>query len=434
MQWPHTGFMRYFKNMSWLFFEKALRILVGLFVGAWVARYLGSEQFGLFSYAQSFAGICAVFATLGLESIVVRELVKDENRTDQLIGTAFWMKLAGAFLVLLILTVAINFTSNNTYTTILVFIIASATIFQSFNVVYFYFRAKVLSKYAVYNNVVVLLLSSIIKIILILNEAPLIYFAWVVLFDSLVLALGFIYFYTKKSSSIKHWQFDKVVAIELLKNSWPLLFSGVAITVYLKIDQVMIQSILGSAAVGQYAAAVRLSEALFFVPGIIAGSLLPAIINTKKQSETLYNQRVQKLCSLVAWLAIIVALLITFLGDWLVNLLYGVEYYQAASVLIIHIWSGIFAALLASSGQWFIVENLTHLALYRNISGAVVNIALNIALIPHHGIQGAAVATLISYAVAAYFFDYFHIKTRKIFWMKTKIIIRPLLIFLIISI
>ena len=76
----HQGFMKYFKNTSWLFGEKILRMIVGLFVGIWVARYLGPEQFGLLSYAGAFVGLFTAFATLGLDGIVVRELVKDESR------------------------------------------------------------------------------------------------------------------------------------------------------------------------------------------------------------------------------------------------------------------------------------------------------------------------------------------------------------------
>jgi len=163
-----------------------------------VARYLGPEQFGLFSYAQSFVGLFIAIATLGLDGIVIRELVKDESRRDELIGTAFYLKLMGAFLVLLILFMTINFTSNEKETNTLVFIIASATIFQSFNVVDMYFQSRVMSKYVVCTNLISLFFSSIVKVILILNEAPLVAFAWVVLFDSMVLAFGFIYFYMQQ--------------------------------------------------------------------------------------------------------------------------------------------------------------------------------------------------------------------------------------------
>ena len=340
----HSGFMKYFKNTSWLFGEKILRMVVGLFVGIWVARYLGPEQFGLFSYAQSFVGLFTAIATLGLDGIVVRELVKDESRRDELIGTAFYLKLIGAIAVLIVLAVAIQFTSNDHYTNVLVFIIASATIFQAFNVVDMYFQAKVLSKYVVYANVISLFISSIVKVVLILNDAPLIAFAWATLFDSVVLALGFIYYYVKNSSifNIKNLIFKRETAVSLLKDSWPLILSGIVVSIYMKIDQVMIQEMMGSEAVGQYAAATRLSEAWYFIPMVVASSLFPAIINAKKQSEELYYARLQKLYDLMVWMAIAIALPMTFLSDWIINLLYGEQYSQAGSVLMIHIWAGIF--------------------------------------------------------------------------------------------
>ncbi|WP_223154512.1 flippase, partial [Campylobacter concisus] len=378
----HQGFMKYFKNTSWLFFEKILRMLVGLFVGIWVTRYLGPERFGLFSYAQSFVGLFAAIATLGLDGIVVREIVKDESKATELIGTAFYLKLMGAVVTLLVLVIATQFTSNNRYTNLLVFIIASATIFQSFNVVDMYFQSKVLSKYAVFSNIISLFISSIVKITLILINAPLVAFAWAILFDSVVLAMGFIYFFLKYSTcEIKKIKFNKTIAISLLKDSWPLILSGVVISIYMKIDQVMIQEILGNEAVGQYAAATRLSEIWYFIPTILVSSLFPAVVNARKQSEELYYSRLQKLFDLVVWIAIAIALPMTFLSDIIVNMLYGEQYNQAASVLTIHIWASIFVFLGVASGQWFIAENLQLLAFWRTFCGMVTNIFLNLLLI-----------------------------------------------------
>jgi len=416
----NQGFMKYFKNTSWLFGEKILRMVVGLFVGIWVARYLGPEQFGLFSYAQSFVGLFAAIATLGLDGIVVRELVKDGTRRDELIGTAFWLKVMGAFGVLAILAFAVNLTSNDTYTNTLVFIIASATIFQSFNVIDVYFQAKVLSRYVVFANVISLLLSSIIKIALILYEAPLIAFAWVVFFDSFVLACGFVYYYIKNNSTfnIKNLTFNKSTAVSLLKDSWLMALAGAAILIYMKIDQVMIMEMMDAEAVGQYAAAVRISELWYFIPMVIASSLFPAIINAKAHSEELYYARLQKLYDLMVWMAIAIALPMTFLSDRVVNLLYGEQYNQAGSVLMIHIWAGIFVFLGVASGKWFMAENLQMLSFWRTFNGMVLNVVLNFVLIPKYGIQGAAVATLLSYFTAGLLFDFFNIKTRKVFFTK----------------
>jgi O-antigen/teichoic acid export membrane protein len=418
----HQGFMKYFKNTSWLFAEKILRMVVGLFVGIWVARYLGPERFGLFSYAQSFVGLFTAIATLGLDGIVVRELVKDESRRDELISTAFWLKLTGAFVVLLILALAVNFTSNDHYANILVFIIASATIFQSFNVIDFYFQSKVLSKYVVYANIISLFLSSIVKIVLILNEALLIDFAWTVLFDSFVLACGYIYFFMKNNLSFKiqNLKFKREMAISLLKDSWPLILSGIVISIYMKIDQVMIKEMLDSEAVGQYAAAVRLSEAWYFIPMVIASSLFPAILNAKKMGTVLYQARLQKLYDLMVWMAIAIALPMTFLSDWIIELLYGGQYNQAGSVLMIHIWAAVFVFLGVAFSQYLTAENLTKKSFYRTLLGAILNVILNYILIPKYGINGAAIATLLGQFIANYMYDFFDKDLHQQLKMKTK--------------
>ena len=417
----HEGFMKYFKNTSWLFAEKILRMVVGLFVGIWVARYLGPDKFGLFSYAQAFVGLFSAIATLGLDGVVVRELVKHPKKEGELVGTAFVLKFFGAMLTFVVLYISIRFTSNDHFTNILIFIIASAVVFQSFNVIDIYFQAKVMSKYAVFANVVSLLISSVVKIALILMNAPLIAFAWVVLFDNFVLAMGYLYFYIKNSKfNIQNLTFKRETAVSLLKDSWPLILSGMVIAVYMKVDQIMIKEMLDSKAVGNYAAAVRLSEAWYFIPVIISSSLFPAIINAKKQSKELYYTRLQKLYDLMVWMAIAIALPMTFLSDWAVNLLYGAKYSEAGSILMIHIWAGVFVFLGVASSKWLVSENLQKYAFYRTFSGAVLNIVLNLVFITKIGIVGAAIATLISQIFAAYLFDLFTATTRKMFFMKTK--------------
>jgi len=418
----HQGFMKYFKNTSWLFAEKILRMVVGLFVGIWVARYLGPEQFGLFSYAQSFVGLFTTIATFGLDGIIVRELVKDENRANELIGTAFFLKLIGALVVLLILTVAINFTSNNNYTNTLIFIIASATIFQSFNVIDFYFQAKVLSKYIVLANIFSLFISSLVKIVLLLNEASLEAFAWVILFDSFILAIGFVYFFIKNNTAFKiqYLKFNRQVAINLLRDSWPVILSGLFISIYLKIDQVMIKEILGNEGVGQYAAAVRLSEAWYIIPMVIASSLFPAIINAKKISEDLYYSRLQKLYKLMIVVALIIAIPMTFTSNLIVELLYGVQYSEAADVLKIHIWAGVFVFLGVASSKWLISENLQIFSTINTAIGSIMNIVLNYILINRFGIEGAAWASIISYALSGYILLSLSKKTRKNFICLTR--------------
>jgi O-antigen/teichoic acid export membrane protein len=409
----HQGFRRYAANTSWMMGEKILRMFVGLFVGIWVARYLGPEQFGLLSYAQSFVFLFTAIATLGLDGIVVRELVKDQSRRDELLGTAFGLKFIGALLILPVLWLAVQITSNDSYTNLLVFIIASATIFQSFNVIDFYYQARVKSKYVALANSLALGVSSAIKVALILNEAPLIAFAIMVTFDAFVLSLGLVFFYKASSKEkVFSWQFRVATAKRLLKDSWPLILSGLVISVYMKIDQVMIKEMLNADAVGQYAAAVRLSEAWYFIPMVIANSVFPAIINAKKISEELYLQRLQRLYTLMVWMAIGIDLPVTFLSDWLITLLYGIEYQKAAGVLMVHVWASIFVFIGVASGKWLLNENLQFYSMLNTSIGAVSNIALNWFLIREYGVVGAAFATFISYGIAAY--------VMLVFWQHTR--------------
>ena len=417
----HQGFMKYFKNTSWLLGEKILRMIVGLFVGIWVARYLGPEQFGLFNYAQAFVGLFTAIAGLGLDGIIVRELVKDPSKQAVLLGTAFYLKLIGALLALLAIAGAVTLSQQDSLTTWLIFIIASATVFQSFNVIDFFFQAKVLSKYVVYVNIISLLISSFVKIGLILTNASLIAFAWVILFDSVILMLGFVYYFQRHAKlNIKKLNFSKATAINLLKDSWPLILSGLVISIYMKVDQIMIKEMLNAEAVGQYAAAVRLSEAWYFIPMVIASSLFPAIINAKKISAELYYARLQKLYDLMVWIAIAIALPMTFLSDWVVNLLYGEQYNQAGGVLMIHIWAGVFVFLGVAFSKYLTNENLTMKFFYRAFLGMLINVILNILLIPKYGINGAAIATLLGQSSANYMYDIFDKSLYRQLKMKTK--------------
>ena len=393
-------------------------------MGVWVIRYLGPSDYGILAYALSFVALFSVISSLGLDELVIRELVKYKDDSDKLIGTVFLLKLMGAFGVLVILAVVTNVTSQDYNTKSLIFIIASAVIFQSFNVADLYFQSKVMSKYVAYSNIISLFVTSLIKIALIRYNASIIAFAWVILFESFILALTLIYFFLKNSKlKIQNLSFSKHVATSLLRDSWPLLLSSFVIMIYMKIDQIMIKEILGNEAVGQYAAAVKLSEAWYFIPIAILSSVFPAIINAKKESEKLYYARLQKLYDLMVWMAFAIAIPMTFLSDWLVNLLYGSEYSQAGSVLVIHIWTAVFVFLGVASSKWFIVENLQVLSFWRTFAGMIVNLILNYIFIPKYGIQGAAVATLFSQAMAAYLFDILNSKTRKMFYMKSKTIL-----------
>ena len=415
-----SNFRKYFANTSWILGERISRMGVSLFVGIYVARYLGPERFGLLSYASSFVGIFVALATLGLDEVVVRELVKTPEQRERILGTSFLLKLVGTLLMWAAILVAIPFTENDSQTNILIIIIAFGVLFQAFNVIDLSFQADVKSKYVVHAQFVQLIISSIVKIILVVNDAPLIWFASVYSLDVIVLAMGLVFAYLYNGENIFSWKWSFETSKYLLHDSWPLILAGVVVSVYMKIDQVMIKEMLGAKEVGLYAAAVKLSEAWYFLPMAIASSLFPAIINAKVYQKEVYYQRLQKLYDLMVWIAIAIALPISILSSWIVELLYGNEYLESSSVLNIHIWSGIFIFLGVASSKYLIAENYIKKTFYRTFVGALLNIIMNYYLIGTMGIKGAAISTFVSHFFAAYFYDLLDKDLRKMFILKTK--------------
>ena len=416
----HHGFRRYFANTSWMFAEQILRMVAGLLVGIWVARYLGPKQFGVFSYAIAFASLFSSIAKLGLDGIVVRDLVKEPELRDVYLGTAFWLKLMGALLMLGVVTITMQLTSSDPLTNLYILIIASGAVFQSFEVVDFYFQSKVLSKFVSICKMTQLLISSLLKLYFIFTGAELIYFVLITLVDQVTLSLSLYiaYRFQKLGSFYEH--FNKEIAKQLLKDSWPLIFTGLVIIIYMRIDQIMIKEMLGEREVGLFSAAVRLSEVWYFIPVIISSSLFPSIVNAKKISEELYLGRLQHLYAVMIWVAIIIALLLTFVSNWVVTLLFGEAYREAGQVLAIHIWAGVFVFIGVASSKWFLSEGLQRYLTINTIAGAILNIVLNLFLIPRYGIYGSAIATVISQALASYLMNIVFRRTRSNFFRITR--------------
>ncbi|MDD3051751.1 MAG: flippase [Candidatus Cloacimonetes bacterium] len=409
----HKGFKKYFFNTSWLFAEQILRMIAGLLVGVWVARYLGPKQLGIFSYSLAFVAIFSGISKLGLDSIVIREIVRSPERCEIYLGTAFWMKIFGSIITFGLVILTSNFTNNSSLTNLYIYIIAAGMIFQSFEVVDFYFQAKVLSKYISVSKIIQLLLSSLMKIYFLLTAKPLLWFVVVSLIDQILLAITYLIMIKLKRIEIAWHKIDFAVFKMLFKDSWPLILSSLAVMLYMRIDQIMIKNMLGDREVGLYSVAVQLSEVWYFIPVLITSSLFPAIVSAKKISEKLYYERLQRLYGLMIWLAIGIAIVMTVLSNKLILFLYGIEYIETVGVLKIYVWAGIFVFLGVASGKWYITDNLQKISTLNTIAGAGLNIFLNFLLIKEIGIVGAAISTLLSYSLSAYFMNLLYRQTRR---------------------
>ena len=392
---------------------------VGLFVGVWIARYLGPEQFGQLSYAMAFVALFGAIATMGLPGILVRDLVREPEQAPELLGTGAALQVVGALLALVLAVLGIELLRpDDALMKTLVAIIGLGLLFKAVDPIRYWFESRVESKYVVLVDNGVFLAAAGIRIGLILSGASLITFVWLLLVEVVVTGLALVVVYLKMGGANGRWRLRLDRARKLLRDSWPLVFAGMAVIVYMKIDQIMLGQMLNDEAVGVYSAAARISEAFYFLPIVISASVFPAIIRAKGESDALYTERLQHLYDILTVISLVVVLPLSLASGWLVVSLFGPAYEAAGPVLAIHVWALIFVALGVASSNWLLAENRQMLSLQRALLGAVVNIILNAVLIPPYGPVGASYATAISQAVAALFSDLLRRETRPMFRMK----------------
>jgi O-antigen/teichoic acid export membrane protein len=393
---------KYFKNTGMLFVGRIGSLLIKMIVGIAVARYLGRAENGIISGGTVYIYFFAAIATLGLDQFIVKELHQFPENRDTILGTAFWLKVYAGLTCIPLIWVAYHIypAKGTPYSYVLIF--SSIGIIQAFTVIDSYFQSEVQSKYIMQVQVCGNLLSAIIKLVLIYLQLSLVYFVCAYAIDFLLISIGYYFTYQRKGRDIFNWVYNSAQAKRLLSLSWPLIISGIMVALYMKIDQLMVQNIKGVKEAGAYQTVSSLSEAWNFIPSVIVTSLFPAILNARRDDLDRYKKRIQHLYDLMVYISLPIAIIITFAAP-LIYKLYTPEYAYAAPTLSVHIWSGVFVFLGAASSQYLIAEGYNKLTFVRTGFGAIVNIGLNLILIPKMGMMGAAIATLIAYASSAFF-------------------------------
>jgi O-antigen/teichoic acid export membrane protein len=381
----------YVFNASWMMAERLLNIGVGFFMAIVLARYLGPEQFGILAYAISMTAIFASAGHMGLAGLVVREVVKQPNAVPETLGTTFMLKLTGVTLgFVLILLYALLFEEVGGTEFWMLLIVATAIFFQTFDVVEYWFQSQVQAKYPAMAKSGSVVLAAGLKLLLVASGAGVIAFAFAHAAQFMIAALILAVLYKGTTRmSLMSWKASFAKARELLSQGWIIYLGSIFAVIYMKIDQVMLKWMVGAEEVGVYAVAAQLSEAWYFLPTAI------------------------------------VALLVSLVAGPVISLLFGAEYQNSASILTIHIWAGVFIFMRAAFSRWILIEGALMFSLITQGLGALANIGLNALLIPHYGGEGAAMATLISYAVASYAALLVHKKTRPVFVMMTKSFFTP---------
>jgi O-antigen/teichoic acid export membrane protein len=397
------AFEKYFKNTGLLFVGRVGSLAIKMAVSILLARYLGRGNNGILSGGAAYIYFFSAIATLGLDQFIVKELHQFPDNRDQILGTSFWMKVFAGLCCIPLIYIAYHFVypvKGTPYS--YVFIFSFIGVIQAFTVIDAYFQSQVQSKYIMQVQIAGNLVSAAVKLTLIYLKMPLMWFVYAYTIDFLLLSVGYYFTYQRKQRSIFNWSFNFKLANKLLSYSWPLIISGIMVSLYMKIDAIMLQNMSGVKEAGAYATVAQFSEAWNFIPAVIVTSLFPAILNAKRDDPDRYKKRIQHLYDLMVYLSLPVAIIVTFAAPLIYKLLTP-EYAYAAPTLSVHIWSGVFVFLGAASSQYLIAENFNKLTFIRTGFGALVNIVLNLILIPKMGMMGAAIATLVAYASSAFF-------------------------------
>ena len=302
-------------NIGWLASERIFRMAISFLTIAWTARYLGVDQFGELNYAIAFASMFLPLLQIASEQITFRDLVNHPENKEQILGTSFFIQvIAGIVIFLLAVFSVLGFHGNDPGIYKLVIILATVSCFGGFGVIESWFHSQVEVKYPIWVRNCVFILITSLRILLLSVKAPIEYFAWLIVLESLLNAVGFMVIFRITGHNIFAWRSSWKYSQDLMRVSFPLIFSSLAIAVYMKIDQLMLGQLVGSQSVGNYSAAVRLSEMWPFASTMIVKSLAPSIIAAKKVSEESYYRKLQNLCNLQALLVYCIAIPMTFLA------------------------------------------------------------------------------------------------------------------------
>ncbi|HRH76395.1 MAG TPA: flippase [Cellvibrionaceae bacterium] len=389
-------------NFGWLVADKLMRLLVGLLVSAWVARYLGPEQFGILAYALTFIAIFQAISLLGLDSLVVRNLSANPSLAHKYLGTVVRMRGVGAvssYTLLLIFAIILHPDERETLE--LIALAGLGLFFQVSDVVDIWFQSQLQSRRTVLAKGVSYLLTASIKVSLILAGAGILAFAAANAIEAALALIAMVVSYRLFQTPEK-WCWSKSIAIELLKQCWPLLLSGLSILLYMRVSVIFLRETAGDTAVGIYTVGAALSELWYFIPMALASSLAPYVSRKRVEDRDAYQRLIVRVFSGMWLFSFAVAIFNALTSQYWVAILYGEQYSESANVFSVHSFTFIPVCLGVMQSIWLINEGRSALALYQALAGAAAALTLNYFLIPIYGAYGAAIATVISQFIQAF--------------------------------
>ncbi len=413
------------ENASWLLLERVVLLVVAFFVNVWFVRYLGPVQFGQYSYALSFAALFAAIAALGMDTVVVRELTRCPEEEGEILGTALRLRTAAGVVAWLATAVAAFPAREDALTRWLIGIVGANSVFIGAGVFDFQFQARIRAKRVVLVRLGIALAAQAARIALIAAGAPLWSFAALFVANGAGTAAATWVLYKAGDGRGRRLSWSGRWVRVLLADSWPMVFVALSIATYLRIDQVILAALAGDRENGIYAPAAALSELWYFIPVAIGGSAYPVIVKARAEmTPELFERKMQGFYDGMAAVAYAIAIPIALAAGPIVRIMYGADFARAGDVLRVHVLSLVLVSLGFARGRYLIAANHIRFTLVATMSGAIVNVGLNLLLVPRWGALGAAWAKLGGYLAS----DYLSGFVWKPVWRQTALVTRALLL------
>lgn len=388
------------KNAFWLIGVKVYQVLVNLVVTMLMARYLGPSNYGLISYAASFTALFSSFCTLGINSIVVNELLRDEAHRGKILGSAIGMRLiSSALSVVTIVALAWALNPNEPTTIAVVLIYSTTLIFQCFDTLNYWYQSQLRSRVAAVVSAVGYTVATVYKICLLVTGKDVRWFAASHVVEFALIALLLVATYCRSKPGDQRLRFSGKLSKGLLSRSYHFILSGLMVAIYGQMDRIMLKSMLDETAVGYYSAASTICTMWPFVLAAIIDSAKPVILAQFGVDKERFEKYMIRLYGAILYVAFAAAIAITLLSKYIILILYGEAYISAQGALCILCWETAFSYLGVARSTWLVPFGKQKYEKYIAASGAVCNLILNAVMIPLWGVNGAAVATLLTQVI-----------------------------------
>ena len=383
------------KNAAWIIGCKIVQALLGLLITMFSARYLGPSGYGVINYAASIVAFFVPVMQLGLNATLVREILDYPDKEGETLGTALIMNFTSG-IACIIGTVTFSYFANagETVTIIVCALYSLLLIFQALEMIQFWFQAKLMSKYTSIVMLISYAIVSVYKIILLITESHIYWFAISQAVDFFIIALSLLVIYKKVGTQRLSFSFKR--ARDMFSRSKHYILSGMMVTVFAETDKIMLKMMLGESAVGYYSAAATCTAMTTFVFVAIIDSSRPSILEGKNESQEIFENRLKLLYSIIIFLALAQSVFITIFAKPIVSILYGAQYAPTVNILRILVWYTTFSYIGSVKDIWILAKDKESLLWIINLAGAITNIVLNAILIPILGANGAAIASLVT--------------------------------------